>query len=316
MVSAMETSPTRWIVTGGTGFLGTNFLHTFRPEDGEVVVISRRPARWPVVRPWIRYLEQDIRDVDSYRHELLPGSIVVHLANTSYPGKAEKVIESDIQDNVLGTIRLAQACANANVRSFLFLSSGGAIYGNQAHVPVREDAACFPISAYGAMKITIEQYLRIIHHLQHMPTAFLRVGNPFGPWHAGLGQGAINVFFKKVLDGSPIEVWGEGEQVRDYIPIQDVSEAIRLAGMSFSEGCEAFNIGTGEGRSLNAILHDIETVTGTVLDIQRKPAREVDVATNILDSSKFQERFGWKPSASFEDSLRATWEWARTTHGQ
>src|SRR5262245_31014380 len=89
------TSPTRWIVTGGGGFLGTNFLQGSRPEDGEIVVISRHAPRWPVLRPWIRYIEQDVREVEAYRSELTSGSVVLHLANTSYPGKAEKVMESD-----------------------------------------------------------------------------------------------------------------------------------------------------------------------------------------------------------------------------
>lgn len=308
----MSTPPTRWIITGGAGFLGTNFLHASRPEDGEIVVISRHAPRWPVVRPWIRYLEQDVREVDSYRQELIPGSVVVHLANSSYPGKAEKVIESDIQDNVLGTIRLAQACADAKVAAFIFLSSGGAIYGNHSAEPLSEDVPCVPISAYGAMKLTIEQYLRIIHLLRELPVASLRVGNPFGPWHKGTGQGAVNVFMTKILEGSPIEIWGQGDQVRDYIPVQDVSEAIRRVGLEFRSGCEAFNVGTGIGRSLNEVLHEIGSVTGREANVSFMPARRVDVASNCLATEKMHTAFGWQSTMPFRQAVEETWEWVRT----
>ena len=100
----MLVSP-RWVLIGGSGFLGTNFLRNSRPEDGEIVVISRHAARWPVIQPWIRVVEADAREIEAYRHELTAGSIVVNLASSSYPGKAEKMIESDIQDNVLGSKR-------------------------------------------------------------------------------------------------------------------------------------------------------------------------------------------------------------------
>jgi len=307
--------PTRWIVTGGAGFLGTNFLQASRPEDGEIVVISRHAARWPVERPWIRYLEQDAREVDSYRQELLPGSVVVSLASGSYPGKAEKMIESDIQDNVLGTIRVAQACADQGVRSFVFLSSGGAVYGNQSVSPISEDANPRPISAYGAMKLTIERYLDVISHLKGLPVAVLRVGNCFGRWHSGSSQGAINVFLKKVQRGEPIEIWGDGEQIRDYVSADDVSEAIRCVGLGHVSGFETLNVGTGVGRSLNDILASIRDVTGLAPDVRYSPARSVDVHTNVLAMTRIKNVYGWQSQRVFEDALRDVWGWMNMERG-
>jgi UDP-glucose 4-epimerase len=311
-VSVPPTPPTRWILTGGSGFLGTNFLHASKPEDGEIVVISRHASRWPVARPWIRSIEQDVREIESFRHELLPGSVVVHFASGSYPGKAEKMIESDIQDNVLGTIRLAQACADQGVRSFVFLSSGGSVYGNQTMSPIPEDASPLPISAYGAMKLTIEHYLYIIHHLKGLPVVSLRVGNCFGRWHSGSGQGAVNVFLKKVLERQPIEIWGDGEQIRDYISAEDVCEAIRCVGLQFLSGYDAFNVGTGTGHSLNDILSRIKQATGMAPNVSYFPARSVDVQSNILDTTKIRERFGWQPARPFDAALADVWEWVQS----
>ncbi|MEO5927990.1 MAG: NAD-dependent epimerase/dehydratase family protein [Patescibacteria group bacterium] len=310
-VQLPTTPPSRWILTGGSGFLGTNFLQQSRAEDGEIVVISRHPSRWPVIRPWIRYIEQDIREIESIRQELVPGSVVVHIASGSYPGKAEKMIESDIQDNVLGTIRLAQACADQGVRSFVFLSSGGSVYGDQTISPIREDASPLPISAYGAMKLTIEHYLYIIHHLKGLPVVSLRVGNCFGRWHTGSGQGAVNVFLKKVLDGQSIEIWGDGEQVRDYVSAEDVCYAIRTVGLQHVKGYDTFNVGTGTGYSLKDILARIERVTGITPQITYLPPRNVDVQSNVLDTTKIRERFGWEPSRPFEAALADTWEWVK-----
>ncbi len=302
--------PTRIIVTGGAGFLGTNFLQGAVPTDAEIVVISRHQARWPVQRPNIRYIEQDIRELESYRNELIPGSVVIHMASSTYPGKAEKVIESDIQDNVLGTVRLAQACAEAGVAHFIYLSSGGAIYGDQGVSPIPETAPTVPVSAYGVMKLTVEHYLRVIHNLRGLSVTCLRVSNPFGPWHDGLRQGAINVFLHKAMHGEPIEIWGDGSQVRDFIPVEDVTRVLWMIVRQPRTGYEIYNIGTGKGRSVNEMLEALRLVLKRDIPVKHAPARAVDVAANVLDISKAERELGWKPEADFQASLVALADWA------
>ncbi|MBU1349032.1 NAD-dependent epimerase/dehydratase family protein [Patescibacteria group bacterium] len=305
--------PSRWVIVGASGFLGTNLLHALAPEDGEVVAIDRRAARWPVIRDGIRYLERDSREVESYREELVPGAVVVHMASVSYPGKAEQLIESDIQDNVLGTIRLAQVCADRGVRSFIFISSGGAVYGDVSTSPIPEDALTRPVSAYGAMKVSIEHYLHINHHLRGLPVACLRPSNPFGLWHGGSGQGAVNVFLAKMLRGGTIDIWGDGSQVRDFVAAEDVVSAIRTVGLLFASGSETFNVGSGIGRSITEILSETQRVAGVTADIRYLPARSVDVRTNVLDIRKMKERFGWEPTVPFEVALSRACDWSRTS---
>jgi UDP-glucose 4-epimerase len=308
----MNASPARWVLTGGAGFLGTHFLQSSSPEEGEIIVISRNAPRWPVDRPWIRYVEEDVREVETIRDLITPETAVVHMASGSYPGKAEKMIESDIQDNVLGTVRLAQVCADRQARSFIFLSSGGAVYGNQETSPLHEGMNPLPISAYGAMKLTIEHYLYIIHHLKGLPVVSLRVGNCYGSWHPGVGQGAVNVFLKKILHDEPIEIWGDGRQIRDYVFAGDVCQAIRdVAASTHLAGYEVFNVGTGEGKSLLDVIGSIEAVTGRKANVSLLPARMVDVRSNILDIRKIRQAVGWEPRHDFESSLRDVCEWAR-----
>jgi UDP-glucose 4-epimerase len=299
----------RWVITGGSGFLGTNLL-TQMGEDVEVVVISREAPVWPVRRLQIRYIEQDVREVDAYRNELIPGSVVVHMASSSYPGKAEKAIESDIQDNLLGTIRLAQACVQRGVRALVFLSSGGAVYGDQSMMPISESANLRPISAYGAMKISIETYLAVLHHIHGLPVAILRVGNAFGPWHHS-SQGAINVFMRKLQKDEPIEIWGDGKQVRDYVYAPDVARAIYLVGQSFTSGFDVFNVGTGQGRELAEVLRACELVADKQILTHFYEARDIDIRANVLDAKKIQTKFGWRPMVPFEQALAETWKWVQ-----
>ncbi len=308
----MTDAPKRWVLTGGTGFLATNLIRVLRPEDGEVVAIDRRPPVWPVSAPHFRYVEQDFREAEAYRDLITQGSVVVHMASSSYPGKAEKTVEADIQDNILGTIRLANVCADAGVAAFLYFSSGGAIYGNHGTLPLVETSDLRPVSAYGVQKLATEHYLRIIHQLRGLPVALIRIGNPFGKWHSGRGQGAINVFFERMHRGEPIEIWGDGSQTRDFIFAEDAARAVRSIGQSFHSGCEAYNIGTGTGRTLNEMLDLVQAVTGIVPVVRRLPSRSVDVQYNALDCGKIARTYGWSPAYDTERAMRDTWEWVRS----
>jgi len=305
----MTNVPTRWILTGGSGFLASNLIRLLRPDDGEIVAIDRDTPQWPVQSLPVRYVEQDFREVESYRNLIIPGSVVVHMASSSYPGKAEKNVEADIQDNILGTIRLANACADANVAAFIYFSSGGAIYGDQERMPIKEDMDLRPVSAYGVMKLATEHYLRIIHQLRGLPVVLVRISNPFGRWHRGRGQGVINVIFEQMRRGETIEIWGDGTHVRDFIFAEDASKAVRMIGLAFRDGCEAFNIGTGVGRSLNDILALAHEITGIEPVVRRLPARSVDVQRNVLDCGKIHRMCGWLSESDIERAMRNTWEW-------
>ncbi len=303
--------PARWILIGGSGFLGTNLLHVLSPDDGEAVVIDRLPSMGSLL-PGTRSIEQDFREVDSYRDEIVPGSVVVHMAASSYPGKAEKIIEADIQDNIQGTVKLANACADAGAAALVFFSSGGTVYGERGLHPIPETAPTEPISAYGVMKLSCEHYLRVTSRLRGLPVAILRISNPYGRYHRGSGQGAINVFFECLRTGKPIELWGDGSQTRDFVFAEDVARAVRLVGLRFRSGCDTFNIGSGEERSINSALAAVSACAGIPPDVRRSSVRDVDVQRNCLDTARIRERFGWTPDVAFEDGLRRTWAWMAT----
>ncbi len=300
--------PRRWLITGGGGFLGQNLVRVLRPEDGEVVVVARHAPYWPLPSR-VQCLECDVRDVDAYRSFIDPETVVVHLASSSYPGRAELMLEADIQDNILATVRLANACADAHARAFLFASTGGALYGDQGRTAIAESAPTRPVSAYGVLKLSSEHYLRVLNELRGLPIAFLRMSNPFGLWHGRRAQGALNVFAERVRAGEPIDLWGDGSHVRDYVFAEDVAHAIRAVGLGFRSGCEAYHIGSGEGQTLAQMIDALFSFTGRRVPVRSLPRRPVDVAYNVLDCTKIRDAFGWTASTPFVDGMRRTWEW-------
>lgn len=311
LASKPELRNRTWLIIGGGGFIGTNLLYALADVDADIQVLTRNRPAWQVHGPNIKYIEQDARELDAYRELIQPGSIVIHLASSTYPGKAEKALQADLQDNVLATVRLAQACLEKNVERFIFISSGGAIYGNSDNpTPHSEHDVLEPISAYGVMKMTTEHYLRILSNLYGLRVSILRIANPYGPWHRGRGQGALNVFLEKIRLGEPIEIWGDGQQVRDFVYIGDAVKAIKLAALAQNRPAfDVFNVGSGTGRSLLEILNHLKKITGMEPNVRYLPIRAVDVNYNVLDTKHIQDALGWVPETKFETGLESTWEW-------
>ena len=177
----------------------------------------------------------------------------------------------------------------------VYVSSGGTIYGIPEHVPTPESAATSPITAYGVTKLAVEKYLHLYHHLYGLEYRVLRVANPFGPYQTAVkNQGVIAAFMRQALRGEPIDVWGDGSVVRDYIYIDDVISAM-LAAATHEGPSRVFNVGRGEGRSLAEIVEAIEAVSGLVIPARYGAARPIDVPRSILDITLARQELGWQP---------------------
>lgn len=298
-----------WVLIGGSGFLGTNLMHELASRGQSFVVIDRLAPRWGLPEGG-QFFEADVREFGIYASHIQSGSVVVHLAANSFPGASERMLETEIQDDVLPLVRIANTCADIGASALLFCSSGGAIYGDQEMIPIHEECVLRPKSAHGVMKLTSEHYLRVISSMRHLPVALLRIANPFGLWHGGRKQGIVNVAMSSILKGEPIELYGDGLQARDYLFASDVSSAMYRVGTSFRGTCEAFNIGTGIPRTVDEVIESVFQVAGRRVEIIRRDARTVDVRANALNIQKMEQWFGWTPSCSFEDGLRETWNWA------
>jgi UDP-glucose 4-epimerase len=207
---------------------------------------------------------------------------------------------------------MLEKCVELGVKKVVFISSGGTVYGRPAQLPIAETGATDPECSYGITKLTIEKYLALYHHLHGLDYVVVRPSNPFGSRQNPQGiQGAIPVFLGKVAKGESIEIWGDGEVVRDYLYIDDLVDGVYLAAMSESQD-RIFNLGSGKGNSLNEIVGSIRTVTGVSVRVNYNPGRSFDVPKIWLDISRAGKQLGWAPKISLDDGMLRTWNFIRS----
>lgn len=273
------------LLLGGTGFLGRNIAAELNRAEHKVIVAARRHApsgaTSSLVLPMsevdaILELVQD-RGVDT----------VVHLASTMIPSSGQEDFLAEQAAIVCPTMRLAAGLTERSV-DLVYVSSGGTIYGATQHVPVAEDAPCAPISFYGQAKLGLELYLEFLHRTQGLRHLIVRPSNPFGRGQALEGpQGLISVILGKIRDGRPLEIWGDGSSVRDYIHVDDLALSIRELIEQGVRGTTV-NIGSGTGYSLLEVVQLVEHATGQQVKLRFNPPRSADVLRLILDITRLR----------------------------
>ena len=302
---------TRWIVLGAGGFIGTNLCLALRHGGATIRAVGRRPTYWPASLADVTWYEADFADATAMTAAIARDDIVVHLLGGSAPAESNASPIADVQASLLPSLRLIDSCSAADVKRMVFLSSGGTVYGPSREERLSEDDPTNPISAYGINKLAVEKYLGLYRHLHDLNATVLRVANPYGPFQRRMAQGVVGAALYKVLVGKPIEIWGDGSVVRDYLHIDDVVAAILLAANHRGSN-SVFNIGSGEGRSIKEVVADVCAVTGTPLtSVNYCPGRLADVPRNVLDCSRAADDLGWRPRVAWMDGLRSTATWMR-----
>lgn len=303
-------APGHHLILGGCGFIG-HAVALMLARAGEKVVLADRVApayAMPAdIAERISYVPFELRTADWDR--LMEGATVIHhYAWTSVPASANLDPAGDLLDNVLPTLALLNALVHRGVEAprLVFASSGGTVYGKLRCVPVPEDHPLQPITAYGAGKAAAEVYISQYRAMQHLDCRIARLANPFGTGqNIARGQGAVTTFLHHALTGRIIELWGDGEVVRDYIHVSDAAAGlISLASAPLNDGPWIFNIGSGRGLSLNEIVVELEALLNRRLLLRRGPGRPFDVPVSLLDISRAKELLGWQPRLSFAEGLR------------
>lgn len=294
------------LVVGGNGFIGSALVLRLLSDGYRVRVLDRGEPRADVDWAGVDYQRGDLTDPTALDRVIEGMEIVFHLASTTVPGTSNLDPQGDVTSNLVGTLNLLAAMRRVGARRLVFLSSGGTVYGNAAVSPVPEDAPLNPISSYGVVKVAIEKYLNMYASLGDMSPLIIRPANPYGPRQSVSGQqGAIAVFLGKALRGEPIEIWGDGGVVRDYIYVDDLVDMVATAVSAGVTG--TFNAGSGSGYSLRAICDAIQEVCGTPLRISYRESRKFDVRSVVLDITAARRAFGWSPRTKLDDGLRRTW---------
>lgn len=305
-------APARVALIGAGGFLGTYLARYLALRVPELRCFGRRQS-FPGALSGLRWITGDTTHADSLDVDaaLAGCDTVIHLASTSTPANADRDIAADAQANVLASLRLFDRCVAAGVKRVLFVSSGGTVYGIPAVTPTPESAPTLPITAYGVAKLAIEKYLEVYRRQRGLDYRVLRISNVYGPFQtAEKQQGVVAAFLSKALRGEPLEIWGDGQVVRDYVYVDDVAEAV-LAAMEHRGESRVFNIGSGAGLSLNEVIAAIEALLGRNLEKRYRTGRPVDVPVNVLDCGLAGRELNWSAHTIFRDGLRFTAEWIR-----
>ena len=300
---------TECLVLGAGGFIGAHLCAALLARGAAVRGYGRRQS-YPDALRGVRWLSGDFADRVALARAIEGCDLVFHLLAGSTPESSNKDPAGDLSSGVAPTLQLLDICREAGVRKLLFTSSGGTVYGIPERLPIDEAARTDPISAYGIGKLAIEKYLSLYRRLHGLDYAVVRIANAFGPYQdPSRRQGVIPAMANALLSGRPVEIWGDGQVVRDYLYAPDVCEAI-LAAAGATGTSRIFNVGSGIGRSLLDVLDDLGAVLGIAAPPRiHRAARAADVATNILDIGLIQRELGWAPRTDWSDGLRATIAW-------
>jgi UDP-glucose 4-epimerase len=304
---------TECLVMGAGGFIGLNLCGALVNAGASVHGYGRSVA-FPDALPPIRWTTAESGDSAAVARALKGVQVVFHLLGGSIPAIAERHPVDDLRTNATTSVELLELCRAAGVRRIVFISSGGTVYGVPRRLPIAEDHPTDPISAYGIHKLLVEKHLGLQAHRHGLQSVVLRAANPYGPFQSPeRGQGVIAALIARRLAHQPVEIWGDGRVVRDFLHVDDLVEAM-LRAASYDGPHRVLNVGSGVGRSILEVVASIDTILGLEgAEILHKPGRDVDVPANVLDVSLIHREFGWMARTDWHQGLRRTAAWLGRT---
>jgi UDP-glucose 4-epimerase len=290
------------LLVGGFGFVGKHLIERLKSYGIRFTVITKRD---PEVA-WAKcpYVLDNTLDDKTLKQLAVAHDTVVYMASSSIPTSGSFLRE--LSENVEPAVKLIDKLTTENPNmNVLYLSSGGQIYGNDYNRPMSETDVCCPVSPYGYGKLMIEKSLEYLHLTKGVKIAILRVANPVGRWQTKLRQGIVNVVLQSIKSGEPVNIFGTGEEVRDYLDADELAELIiKVAAFHFE--FELWNVGSGEGTSTASIIAKIENVVGIKVEKKYLPRRKVDPVSAVLNCRKLQTLLGWKTHYSIDQILEKT----------
>ena len=313
--------PPLYLVTGGAGFIGSHLAETLAISGQRVRVFDNlstgKRDNLTSAAPSVELLEGDITDLDSCRAACEGVDYVLHHA------ACVSVVES-LEDpflyqrvNALGTLNMLWAAREAQCRRFVYPGSASA-YGNPPELPHREDMAPQPLSPYAVAKHVGELHCRVFYDAYGLETVVLRYFNVFGPRQDADSpySGVIARFLDDLLSGDGITIFGDGEQSRDFVPVENVVAANLLACTAAEAAGEVINIGCGEGVTINRLVEILTDLTGAAANVAHGPARVGEVRHSVADIRRAKELLGYRVGVTVLDGLRRTVAWYRTPNSE
>ena len=298
------------LISGGAGFIGSHFTDKLIEQGHQVVVIDNlSTGKKENINPQAQFYLLDIIDPKlSEIFEKEKPEAVFHLAAQIDVRKSVADPIEDAKTNILGSLNLLENCKKFNIKKVVFISTGGAIYGEADIIPTPETYPALPVSPYGVAKLTIEKYLNYYYKVFNLNYTVLRLANVYGPRQNPLGEaGVVAIFTNKLLKNEQPIIYGNGEQTRDYVFVKDVVSAGILALEKDKIG--VFNVGTGEETSVNELFSILIKAIKTTIKPIYKPERQGEQRRSCLDYSKTKEELNWKPNYDLDKGIEETLNW-------
>jgi nucleoside-diphosphate-sugar epimerase len=311
----------RYLVTGGAGFIGSNTVDELLRRGQSVTVLDDLSAgkeeNLAGVRSKIDFVRGSITDPDTCAKAVRGADYVIHLAaRTSVPRSVKDPVETN-RINIDGTLNVLVAARDAKVKRMVYAASSSA-YGETPTLPKVETMQATPLSPYGVTKYVGELYAQVFGRVYGLENVCLRYFNVFGPRQDPTSQysGVLSRFSLALLEGAQPQVYGDGEQSRDFTYIENVVDLNLRACEAAGASGRVFNGGTGARITLNQVLKTLGKIAGKDVTAKYEPARTGDILHSQADITEARKVLGYEPKVNFEQGLRRTWEWYEKTFGK
>jgi UDP-glucose 4-epimerase len=305
-------------VLGGLGFLGSHLCRALLADGFKVRVFSKLYGSYDLVsdiRSELEVFEADIMQPREVLDVIRDSEIVVDLVHTTRPGSSMRDPAYDVGSNVVSHVQWLQDLGGAGVKRFLFVSSGGTVYGVPRYTPIDEEHPTDPICSYGITKLVLEKYVAMFADLAGVDYTIVRPANAYGPGNRlNVGQGVIGVLADRALRGETLEVWGSGEFRRDYIYVDDLTRALMKL-ISYRGSQRVFNVSSGAAHSVLDVIDTLRDVIGELPKVVHLRSRRFDVPLNILTSARLEGATGWKPEVHLKSGVTEVVRWLEEMRG-
>jgi UDP-glucose 4-epimerase len=305
----------RCVVVGGNGFLGSSVVDELVRAGHQVTVFDRFSAAAIAYSSHeVRRVVGDFLDTSALRAALQEQDFLFHFLSTSTPAIADDDPSLDVRTNVSHSVTMFELAIEAGISRVYFASTGGAMYGTVGD-DASEESLPAPVSPYAIGKLAIEGYLRYFKRKHGLESVSFRISNPYGPrQHLGKTQGVIPIFLQRVAAGLPLQVYGDGSMVRDYIYAEDAARMI-VAVVDREPEFDIYNVGSGRGASINDLVALTASVSGVDAAVETVAQPSTFIDRVVLDVSRYSAEFGPPSLVSLEDGVAATWAALRGASG-
>lgn len=311
----------RIVVFGADGFLGKHLVTKLAADPtNKVIAFDRFSEFTKGIKTSLPFREHnnvsiikgDFFNRDDIENILKKDDYVFHLVSSTNPASSIKDPLIDVDTNIRGSVELLKICTSKKIQKVIYFSSGGTVYGNTLAESINEDSILKPLSPYGIGKVTVENYLNYFYATHKLDYTVFRISNPFGPGQNIYGkQGVIPIFLRHFLEKTPIEIFGDGTMVRDYIYIDELTNMI-TASFKDTSSLKTYNLGSGTGVSINELIAIMEKITGYRPEKIYKDFPPAFVQKSVLDIERFKKEFDYTPDIKLEQGIERTWSYVKS----